>query len=89
MNTQVESRLINRLTYRSGFRTCSTTTPDGQPGSAAIFVPAVQNPINLNVDPVIWELNGLFGYAMARRCTPAATPAFIRRHVHELVAGGF
>ena len=65
MNTQVESRLINRLTYKEWFP--HVFFDEHQMGSAGarIFVPPFKDPINPNVDPVIWSLNGLFGYAMS------------------------
>lgn len=64
MNTQVESRLLNRLTYKEWFP--QVYLDEHQMGSSGprIFVPPFKSPINPNVDPVIWELNGMFGYAM-------------------------
>jgi len=64
MNTQVESRLINRLTYKDWFP--HVFLDEHQMGSmgARIFVPPFKNPINMNVDPMIWQLNGMLGYAM-------------------------
>jgi hypothetical protein len=64
MNTQVESRLINRLTYKEWFP--HVFFDEHQMGSLGprIFVPPFKNPINPNVDPVVWQLNGLFGYHM-------------------------
>lgn len=64
MNTQVESRLINRITYKEWFP--QVLLDEHQMGSsgARIFVPPFKDPINTNVDPVIWELNGMLGYAM-------------------------
>jgi hypothetical protein len=64
MNTQVESRLINRLTYKDWFPHVFFDEHQMGGSGARIFVPPFKNPINANVDPVIWELNGLLGYAM-------------------------
>jgi hypothetical protein len=64
MNTQVESRLINHFTYKEWFP--HVFLDEHQMGStgARIFVPPFKNPINTNVDPLVWQLNGLLGYAM-------------------------
>jgi hypothetical protein len=64
MNTQVESRLINKLTYKDWFPQVFLDEHQMGSSGARIFVPPFRNPINLNVDPMIWELNGLLGYAM-------------------------
>ncbi|HYM09408.1 MAG TPA: M14 metallopeptidase family protein [Bryobacterales bacterium] len=64
MNTQAESRMINRLTYKDWFP--EVFLDEHQMGNAGprIFVPPFKDPINPNVDPVIWETNGMLGYAM-------------------------
>src|SRR5262249_52607961 len=64
MNTQVESRLINRITYKDWLP--HVFFDEHQMGNYGprIFVPPFKNPINQNVDPVIWELNGFMGYSM-------------------------
>jgi hypothetical protein len=64
MNTQVESRLINRITYKDWMP--HVFFDEHQMGNSGprIFVPPFKNPINQNVDPLIWELNGLMGYSM-------------------------
>ncbi len=64
MNTQVESKLFNRLAFKEWFPV--VYLDEHQMGSAGprIFVPPFMNPINMNVDPTVWELNGMFGYAM-------------------------
>jgi hypothetical protein len=64
MNTQMESRIINRIAYREWFP--HVFFDEHQMGSAGarIFVPPFKNPINPNIDPAVWQWNGLFGYAM-------------------------
>ncbi|MCS7026861.1 MAG: M14 family zinc carboxypeptidase [Bryobacteraceae bacterium] len=64
MNTQIESRILNKLTYKDWLP--HVFLDEHQMGNlgARIFVPPFKNPINPNVDPVIWQLNGMFGYAM-------------------------
>ena len=64
MNTQVESKLINRLTYKEWLPHVFYDEHQMGSGGARIFVPPFRNPINPNVDPVIWELNAMFGYSM-------------------------
>jgi hypothetical protein len=64
MNTQVESRIINRISYKEWFP--HVYFDEHQMGSTGprIFVPPFKNPINPNIDPTVWQWNGLFGYAM-------------------------
>ena len=64
MNTQIESRLLNKLTYKDWFPL--VLLDEHQMGNLGprIFVPPFKNPINPNVDPMIWQLNGLLGYSM-------------------------
>ncbi len=64
MNTQLESKLINKLSYKDWFPVASLD--EHQMGNAGprIFVPPFKNPINPNIDPMIWEENGMLGYAM-------------------------
>lgn len=64
MNTQVESKLFNKLAFKDWFPV--VYLDEHQMGNAGprIFVPPFMNPINMNVDPTIWEINGMFGYAM-------------------------
>ncbi len=64
MNTQVESRLINRLTYKDWFPHVFLDEHQMGNNGPRIFVPPFKNPVNPNVDPMIWELNGMLGYAM-------------------------
>lgn len=64
MNTQAESRLLNKLTYKDWLP--QVFLDEHQMGNSGprIFVPPFKNPINPNVDPMIWQLNGMLGYAM-------------------------
>lgn len=64
MNTQVESRIINRIAYKEWFPHVFFDEHQMGGWGARIFVPPFKNPINPNVEPAIWGLNGLFGYAM-------------------------
>ncbi|MBI1789992.1 MAG: peptidase M14 [Acidobacteria bacterium] len=64
MNTQIESKLINRLTYKDWFPHVLLDEHQMGGAGARIFVPPFKNPINMNVEPMIWQLNGLLGYAM-------------------------
>jgi hypothetical protein len=64
MNTQAESRLVNRLTYKDWFPVVYLDEHQMGNAGARIFVPPFRDPINPNVDPGVWQLNGLLGYAM-------------------------
>jgi len=64
MNTQLESRMINRLMYKEWFPPVYLDEHQMGSDGARIFVPPFKNPINPNVDPMIWQLNGMLGYAM-------------------------
>ena len=64
MNTQAESRLINRITYRDWLPHIFYDEHQMGSNGARIFVPPFKNPVNPNVDPAIWELNGMMGYTM-------------------------
>jgi len=65
MGTQVESRLINRVTYKEWFPQVFFDEHQMGNTGARMFVPPFKNPINPNVEPAVWTLNGLFGYAMS------------------------
>ncbi len=64
MLTQVESQMINRVLYKDWFP--QVYLDEHQMGSTGprIFVPPFTNPINPNVDPVIWAEQGILGFAM-------------------------
>ena len=64
MNTQVESRIFNKLAFKEWFPVVYLDEHQMGALGPRIFVPPFMNPINMNVDPSIWELNGMFGYAM-------------------------
>ena len=64
MNTQVESKLFNKLAFKEWFPVVYLDEHQMGNSGPRIFVPPFMNPINMNVDPTIWELNGMLGYAM-------------------------
>ncbi|MDQ6758937.1 MAG: peptidase M14, partial [Acidobacteriota bacterium] len=64
MNTQIESKLFNKLAFKDWFPVVYLDEHQMGPNGPRIFVPPFMNPINMNVDPTIWELNGMLGYAM-------------------------
>ncbi|MBV8819289.1 MAG: hypothetical protein JO022_13085 [Acidobacteriaceae bacterium] len=64
MNTQIESKHFNKLAFKEWFPVVYLDQHQMGNMGARIFVPPFMNPINMNVDPTIWELNGMFGYAM-------------------------
>lgn len=64
MNTQVESRMVNKLTYKDWFPVVFFDEHQMGSNGARIFVPPFKDPVNPNVDPMIWQWNGLLGYAM-------------------------
>ena len=64
MNTQNESKMFNKLAFKDWFPVVYLDEHQMGNNGPRIFVPPFMNPINMNVDPTIWELNGMFGYAM-------------------------
>ena len=64
MNTQLESKMFNKLAFKDWFPVVYLDEHQMGNSGPRIFVPPFMNPINMNVDPSIWELNGMFGYAM-------------------------
>jgi len=64
MLTQVESRHVTKALYQDWFP--QVYLDEHQMGATGprIFVPPFRNPINPNVDPLIWAENGLLGLAM-------------------------
>ncbi|MFQ5695247.1 MAG: hypothetical protein ACE5HB_04590, partial [Terriglobia bacterium] len=64
MLTQKESRLVTRVLYQEWFP--QVYLDEHQMGfrDARIFVPPFRNPINPNVDPLIWAQNGMLGFAL-------------------------
>lgn len=65
--TQVEARLINRVLYQDWLPQVFLDQHQmGQTGMR-VFVPPFTNPINPNVNPVIWTELGMFGLGMFNR----------------------
>ncbi|MBI4462277.1 MAG: hypothetical protein HY653_05170 [Acidobacteria bacterium] len=64
MLTQVESRLVTKVLYQDWFPQVYLDEHQMGSSGARIFVPPFRNPINPNVDPSIWAMNGLLGFAM-------------------------
>lgn len=64
MLTQVESRLVTKVLYQDWFPQVYLDEHQMGYSEARIFVPPFRNPINPNVDPIIWAENGLLGFAM-------------------------
>ncbi|HXE76119.1 MAG TPA: M14 metallopeptidase family protein [Candidatus Xenobia bacterium] len=64
MLTQVESRLVTKVLYQDWFPQAYLDEHQMGNQGPRIFVPPFRNPINPNVDPIIWAENGLLGFAM-------------------------
>ena len=64
MNTQIESRYLNKICYKDWFPLVFLDEHQMGNTGPRLFVPPFKDPINPNVDPVIWQLNGMLGYAM-------------------------
>jgi len=64
MLTQVESRLVTKLLYQDWFPQVYLDEHQMGAQGARIFVPPFMDPINPNVDSVIWAENNLLGFAM-------------------------
>ncbi|MFQ5817658.1 MAG: M14 family zinc carboxypeptidase [Terriglobia bacterium] len=62
--TQVESQLVTKVLYQDWFPQVYLDEHQMGPSGPRIFVPPFRNPINPNVDPTIWAMNGLLGFAM-------------------------
>jgi hypothetical protein len=64
MMTQVESRYVNKLLFQEWFP--QVYLDQHQQGNAGMraFVPPFDDPINPNVDPVIWAEVGMIGLSM-------------------------
>ncbi|MFB3829278.1 MAG: M14 family metallopeptidase [Bryobacteraceae bacterium] len=77
MNTQVESRILNRLTYKEWLPHVFYDEHQMGGSGARMFVPPFKDPINPNVQPVVWQLNGLFGYAMGMALNEKNYPGVI------------
>jgi hypothetical protein len=64
MLTQVESRLVTQQLYQRWFPQVFLDQHQMGLTEARIFVPPFRNPLNPNVDPLIWAENALLGMAM-------------------------
>jgi hypothetical protein len=64
MMTQVESRYVNKLLFQDWFPQIYLDQHQQGNSGMRVFVPPFRNPINPNVDPVIWSEIGLMGFAM-------------------------
>ena len=62
--TQVESKLVNQILYKDWFPQVYLDQHQMGDREARIWVPPFANPINPNVDPLIWAENGELGFAM-------------------------
>ncbi len=64
MLTQKESRMLTKILYQDWFPQVFLDEHQMGNSGARIFVPPWTNPINPNVDPLIWSENGLLGFAL-------------------------
>ena len=62
--TQVESRYVNRLLYQEWFPQVYLDQHQQGNRGMRVFVPPFRNPMNPNVDPVIWAEVGRMGFGM-------------------------
>ena len=65
MFTQVETRLIGKIIYEEWFPEVWLDEHQMGNNGARIFVMPAMDPINPNVDPIIYRYAGLLGYAQA------------------------
>lgn len=65
--TQVEARLINKVLYQDWLPQVFLDQHQMGPTGMRVFVPPFTNPINPNVNPVIWTELGMFGLGMFNR----------------------
>jgi Zinc carboxypeptidase len=64
MMTQVESRYVNKLLFQEWFPQVYLDQHQQGNEGMRVFVPPFDDPINPNVDPVIWAEVGVFGLSM-------------------------
>jgi hypothetical protein len=64
MLTQKESRLVIQVLCQEWFPQVYLDEHQMGPTGPRIFVPPFRNPINPNVDPIIWAENGVLGFAV-------------------------
>lgn len=72
--TQIESRLVNQILYKEWFPQVYLDQHQMGNREARIWVPPFANPINPNVDPLIWAENGELGFAMNAALQRAELP---------------
>jgi len=77
MLTQVETQYLNRVLYEDWLPEVYLDAHQMGSAAARIFVPPFQNPLNPNVDPLVWSQVNLFGQAMASRLHAADKPGVI------------
>ncbi|MFC1563248.1 M14 family metallopeptidase, partial [candidate division KSB1 bacterium] len=65
MLTQVESKLINKVLYKDWLPQVYLDEHQMGNTSMRLFVPPFIDPINPNVDPLIWRGNAVFGVSMS------------------------
>ena len=65
--TQVEARITNKVLYHDWLPQVFLDQHQMGPTGMRVFVPPFTNPINPNVNPVIWTELGMFGLAMFNR----------------------
>ena len=71
MQTQVETRHLNRLLYHEWLPEVYLDLHQMGPSRARIFVPPYRSPVNPNVDPLIWSEANVLGQTMAARLQAA------------------
>ena len=67
MLTQVETQHLNRVLYQDWLPEVYLDAHQMGNKAARIFVPPFQNPVNANVDPLVWSQVNLLGQAMAAK----------------------
>jgi len=65
MLTQVESKLVNKILYKEWFPQVYLDEHQMGNSGARMFVPPFHDPVNPNVDPLIWRETALIGETMA------------------------
>lgn len=65
MQTQVETRLLSRVLYRDWLPEVYLDLHQMGPSRARIFVPPYRNPVNPNIDPLVWSEANVLGQTMA------------------------
>ena len=67
MLTQVETQHLNRVLYQEWLPEVYLDAHQMGNKGARIFVPPFQNPVNGNIDPLVWSQVNLLGQAMAAK----------------------